>query len=180
MNGNAALAYKAQQVNSANPAQIVFMLYEKAIIHLRDVIAKGESKDVMGRCESNCLAQEIIFQLMDALDHEAAPDFAGRMDKLYRFCINHLVSIDIVGKTQPAQDVIDLLIPLRESWKQLAEKSSEELRIEMRKAHTSQLNQALGNAGFSGNGYQPAPQQNTSYSQEQESVPPRTGISVSI
>jgi len=128
MNTNAARAYGDQQVNTASPAQMVYMLYNKTISSLQEAIKAIESNDIQARCNANCRAMEIIAHLSGTLDLEQGGEIASNLRELYRFSTVHLMKVDRNNDKQAAQDVIGLLTPMRDSWAILARKSADELR----------------------------------------------------
>ena len=58
MNEHAAQTYKHQQVNTASPAKMVYMLFEKTLSRLQEAKNAIERNDIQGRCNANCSAQE--------------------------------------------------------------------------------------------------------------------------
>ena len=59
MNDNIA-KYVTQQVMTAPPAQLVFMLYDKAILSLKEAVAAIEAGEIEARWRANKRAFEII------------------------------------------------------------------------------------------------------------------------
>ena len=128
MNERAAHTYKQQQVNTATPAKMVFMLYEKALSRLQEAQRAIERKDIQSRCNANCSAQEILSHLSSTLDMDQGGEIAANLERLYTHCILRLMDVDRHNDAQAAQEVIDLLSPLRDAWAELADKSEGELR----------------------------------------------------
>ncbi|UKV15413.1 flagellar export chaperone FliS [Thalassospiraceae bacterium SW-3-3] len=128
MNEHAARAYGNQQVNTASPAKMVFMLYEKCISSLNEAVRAIESGNIEARCNANCKAQELIAHLSNTLDMKAGGQIAQNLEELFNFSMLHLMEVDRNNDPKPAHDVIRLLSPIRDSWAQLAERSEGELR----------------------------------------------------
>lgn len=131
---NAAQIYGAQQVTTASPAKLVFMLFEKAIACLKEAMRAIDAGDIAGRCNANCKAMEIILHLSTTLDMEKGGEIAHNLDRIYDFSLRHLIDVDMRNDPQPAQDVINLLSPLRDSWKELADRGEAELGQAMAQA----------------------------------------------
>ncbi|MFH1805539.1 MAG: flagellar export chaperone FliS [Pseudomonadota bacterium] len=137
MNQNAARIYGNQQVNTASPAKMVQMLYDKMIASLREAILAIEKGDIQARCDATTKTHELIAHLSDTLDMESGGEIARNLENLYLFSLRHLMAVDRYNDPKPAQDVIDLMIPLRDSWKELADKSEGEMRIAIQAAQTA-------------------------------------------
>jgi flagellar protein FliS len=128
MNEHAAHTYKQQQVNTASPAKMVFMLYEKVLSRLQEAQHAIERNDIQGRCNANCSAQELIAHLSSTLDMEQGGEIAANLERLYTHCMLRLMDVDRKNDPNAAAEVIKLLTPLRDSWAELSEKSEGELR----------------------------------------------------
>ncbi len=111
--------YFENQMMSASPVRMVVMVYDQAILSLSRVITAVEAGDIEGRWKANQNASECIWELMTAVDQEQGGDVASYLDRLYRFMIRRLLEVDIRNDASPARDVINLLEPLRESWREL-------------------------------------------------------------
>ena len=133
---NAALIYGQQQINTASPAKMVFMLCEKVIASLKEAMRAIDSGDIVARCNANCKAQEILAHLCETLDMEQGRQIAENLEAVYLFAMVHLIDVDAKNDPKPAQDVIDLMRPLAASWRELAERSALELAAEMEQART--------------------------------------------
>lgn len=113
-------SYQMQQVNGASPALLVAMLIEKAIASLKEAIRAIEAADVQARWKANNRAGEIINHLWLTLDTDNGGEIAENLDRLYQFMMNHLMGVDMRNDPKPAQEVIALLEPLADSWRELA------------------------------------------------------------
>lgn len=120
------MAYLSQQLASLSPARRVAMLYDKAIASLREAIQAIEEGDIQRRWRANSLAGQIIETLWATLDIERGGEIAANLDRLYSFMLRHLSEVDMKNNPKPAQDVIDLLEPLRQSWHELARQNDAE------------------------------------------------------
>jgi flagellar protein FliS len=105
---------------TASPAKLVAMLYDKAIVSLREAIRAIEMGDVQTRFNANKRAGDIIAHLATTLDIERGGEIAANLARLYNFMLSRLVFVDVRNDPEPALEVIGLLEPLRESWNQLA------------------------------------------------------------
>ena len=117
--------YQTQEVMTASPAKLVALLYERAIGSLKAVVQAIEAGDIEARWSANKKAIDIVSHLLMTLDIERGGNIAANLDQLYRFMLTRLTQIDIRNDPQIARDVIGLLEPLHDSWKQLAAQGTE-------------------------------------------------------
>ena len=115
-----ARTYQTQQIMTASPAQLVAMLYDKAILSLREAVRAIEAGDIQARFNANKRAGDIITHLFATLDIERGGEIAANLSRLYSFMLSRLTFVDVRNDPEPAREVIALLEPLRESWNQIA------------------------------------------------------------
>lgn len=120
MNENIA-KYLTQQVMTAPPAKLVFMLYDRAVLSLKEAIAAIEAGNIEARWKANKRAYEIISHMWSTLDLENGGEIADNLDRLFSFMLSRLPEVDFNNDPAPAQEVIDLLEPLRQAWRELAQ-----------------------------------------------------------
>jgi len=116
---NPSTAYLAQQLAAASPAKRIAMLHDRAIGVLHQAVAAIEQGDIQRRWTANNKAGEIIETLWRTLDTERGGEIAANLERLYGFMLQHLTAVDMRNDPKPAQDVILLLEPLRQSWYEL-------------------------------------------------------------
>lgn len=120
MTRTAYQSYQTQQVMTASPAQLVAMLYDRAIASINEAIRAIEAGDVERRWRANKRAVDIITHLADTLDTERGGEIADNLLRLYNFALQRLFEVDVRNDPQPAREVVEVLEPLRQSWQQLA------------------------------------------------------------
>jgi flagellar protein FliS len=125
MQNRAFKTYGTQKVMTASPVELVALLYDKAIVSLREAASAIEAGDVNARWKANNKATEIVTHLANTLDHDQGGEVAQNLEKLYRFILDRLFEVDMKNDAQAALDVIGLLEPLRDSWRALAEQAPE-------------------------------------------------------
>lgn len=99
------------------------MLYDRAIGALKDTVQAIEAGDIERRWKSNKLAGDVIETLWATLDVEQGGEIAENLNRLYSFMLQHLSTVDFKNDPKPAQEVIALLEPLRQSWHELARRT---------------------------------------------------------
>ena len=128
MTQNASRQYQTQQIMTASPAMLVFMLFDKAISSLNAAVRAIAANDVQERWRANNRAMEVIFHLQMTLNMELGGEVAENLDRLYGFMLNRLPRVDMKNDPKPAEEVIELLEPLRESWRELANQGDKPVR----------------------------------------------------
>ena len=128
MTENASRQYQTQQIMTASPAMLVFMLFDKAISSLNAAVRAIAANDVQERWRNNKRAMEIISRLQMTLNMELGGEVAENLDRLYNFMLKLLSTVDPNNDPKPAEDVIKLLEPLRESWRELANQGDKPAR----------------------------------------------------
>lgn len=112
--------YQTQQVMTASPARLVFMLYDRAILSLREAIAAIEAGQIEARWKANKRAIDVITHMWTTLDLERGGEIAQNLNDLFNYILSRLPEIDFRNDPAPAREVIGLLEPLRESWQKVA------------------------------------------------------------
>jgi flagellar protein FliS len=107
---------------STDDAQVVLvaMLYDKVISCLKAAIQALHGKRIEARWQYNRQAQEIINHLYTMLDLDKGGEMASNLEALYTYMLLRLPDVDIKNDARPAEEVIELLEPLRSSWKEFA------------------------------------------------------------
>lgn len=119
MNGNVT-KYLNQQVLTASPSKLVYMLYDKAISSLREAIDAIENGEIEKRWKANNRAMEIIQHMWTTLNIEESGQIGDNLNKLLPYMMLRLPDVDLNNDPEPAREVIILLEPLRDAWRQIA------------------------------------------------------------
>lgn len=129
MSVNESQHYQTQQIMTASPATLVFLLFDKAISCLREAIRAIESGEVEARWKANGRAMEIIEHLQMTLDMEAGGEIASNLDGIYSVLLRELPKVDLKNDAGRAQWAIGLLEPLRDSWKEISMQGEQASRM---------------------------------------------------
>ena len=111
-------AYRRQDVLTANPVDLVVMLYDalkKNIILGRRAIAK---KDTVAAHNSLMKAQEIVSELIKSLD--MTYEISDELLAIYGFALRSLSDANIRKDAEPLEPVITMVDDLREAWKKVS------------------------------------------------------------
>jgi flagellar protein FliS len=115
-----ASVYREARVMSSSPEQIVPLLYEKLLVHLRRAAAQIEARNLEGKADALGKASEIVFELLAALNFEAGGELASRLAALYAFFINELNDIGRSMDTARLERVTEMVATLHQAWSDAA------------------------------------------------------------
>ena len=123
MQRNSLAQYRAVGVQTAQPEQVLLMLYDGAINFCeRARVAYERGEPAGGTSVGRC--QAILFELMSTLDREKAPELCTNLERLYSYMIRRLGEGQLHRDAAVILEVKALLSTLREGWA----KAVEELR----------------------------------------------------
>ena len=86
------------------------------IARARSALAKDDRE---GRAEAVTKAQKILFGLRDSLDFDKGGDLALNLDSLYEYSIRRLTKAHAREDDSIFQEVMDLMVMIRDAWKQI-------------------------------------------------------------
>ncbi|MBV9946027.1 MAG: flagellar export chaperone FliS [Myxococcales bacterium] len=113
----AALArYGAVKVTTANPGQVLVMLYDGLLRFLREAQAAMTAKDRVKAGERISRSHAILAYLLGTLDPSHNPDLCKNLQSVYVFCMQRLLSANLEQDVSKLADVVRVLTPLREAW----------------------------------------------------------------
>ena len=99
------------------------MLYRGATKHMRKSLVQLEARDLEGKGKSLVRAQDIVLELLYALDQkliEEGNELAQNLQRLYLYAYRRLVHANIHLDPDPIEEVIVLLANLLEAWEKVA------------------------------------------------------------
>ncbi|MEU7903100.1 flagellar export chaperone FliS [Actinoplanes sp. NPDC049118] len=111
--------YLADSIATASPAKLLVMLFDRLVLDL----SRGEQALLAGNrpeARGNLLhAQDIVMELHTSLDvnvWEGAADLA----RLYAFVTTELINANVQGDAVKVRECLDLIEPLRDTWREAA------------------------------------------------------------
>lgn len=137
---NGTQFYQRTNVMTADPKRLVLMCYDGAIDSLKIGKQRLAEKDYEGKTKALIRAQDIINELLCALDYEKGGSIAKSLDSLYNYMLRRIVHADLTREVKPIDEVIGMLGELKSAWQQIfygtekevsqQEAGSEERRVE--------------------------------------------------
>jgi len=110
--------YIENQLTTASPAKLLLMAFDGAIRFGRIARQKMEARKLDEQSENIRKTQSILVELMNALNHEANPELARRLDALYTYMFDRLTHANIHDDLKALDEVLDILSQLRDTWAQ--------------------------------------------------------------
>lgn len=111
-------------VDSANPHQLIQMLYQGALDSLQSSLGHIERKDFEAKGKSIGKAISIIGGLQGVLDHEKGGEVAKNLDSLYDYMSVRLYEASLENSQEKVREVIGLLREIKAGWDGIAEEAS--------------------------------------------------------
>jgi len=113
---NAHSAYVESRVLSAEPIELVSLLYQTASGALGDARHHLEAGDVRERSKAISKASGALLELAAALDFERGGEIAQRLARLYDYMLRRLTEANFKQLDAPLVEVLGLLTTLAEGW----------------------------------------------------------------
>jgi flagellar protein FliS len=111
--------YLTDSVQTASPARLLVMLYDRLVLdlaHAEAALHRGDGEAASGRVQH---AQEIIFELRSSLDLTAW-EGAANLAQIYDFTITELVAANVARDAARIATCKGLFEPLAEAWREAA------------------------------------------------------------
>jgi flagellar protein FliS len=108
--------YLTEKILSADPLELVRLLYGGAIESVERARAGLAGGDIAGRARAVSKAVEIMSQLAWSLDHGSAPELSGKLAALYDYMQRRLLEGNFRQRDEPLAEVLGLLRTLAAAW----------------------------------------------------------------
>jgi len=131
--------YREVSVKTANPIQLVVMLYDAAICSLREAREHMDQKHIEARSQAINKSISIISELHSCLNLKAGGEIADSLDRLYDYMKRRIFRANADQNTEPLEEIEALLESLRSAWCQILDQTQSD------SGHSS--NQQLPNPG---------------------------------
>ena len=115
--------YRETAIKTANPLQLIVILYDGAIQALQEAREHIKRRDIGKRARSLNRSVAIISELQASLNFSASGSIALSLDRLYDFMKQGILKASVEQRVEPLDQVIGLLENLRSAWRELATQS---------------------------------------------------------
>jgi flagellar protein FliS len=113
---NAQDAYLETRVLSAEPMELVRMLYQGAKGAVEDARRHLAAGEIAARSKSISKAYQIVAELSGSLDHQRGAQLSQRLVELYDYMERRLIEANLQQSDAPLREVRGLLATLAEAW----------------------------------------------------------------
>jgi flagellar protein FliS len=110
--------YLKTQIQTASREQLVLMLYDGAIRFSEQARDRIVAEDYEEAHNFLIRAQNIVLELLYALDRKTGGEVADNLASLYTYCYNRLVEANIHHVPEKVDESSSVLRGLREAWAQ--------------------------------------------------------------
>jgi flagellar protein FliS len=116
MYANANAAYLESQVFSADPVELIRMLYQSASGAVADARRHLAAGAIAERSRSINKACGVLAELIASLDRERGGEIAQRLGQLYDYMYARLIEANLQQADAPLADVLGVLETLSDAW----------------------------------------------------------------
>ena len=109
-------AYLESRVLSADPIELVRLMYQTAIAEVRNARALLQGGDIRSRSKAVTKACAILTELTVSLDRKLGGEYAERLADLYGYIMRKLTEANFQQSEEPLAEVLGLLSTLLEGW----------------------------------------------------------------
>jgi flagellar protein FliS len=120
---SARTAYMEASVQTASPARLLVMLYERLVLDCRRALTAQQAGDHLEAHTQLVHAQEIVIELRSSLkvdDWEGGPALAS----LYDYLQTRLVNANVQRDAATTEHCLELVTGLADAWREAALQSS--------------------------------------------------------
>ena len=121
-------SYKKMQIETSDPATLILMLYDRAIVLLDKAKNEIIEKQYEKKGYSLTKANEIITELAGSLDMEKGGEIATSLSRLYNFVMREIIDADMNLNTNAIDNARRIVSELRESWVRIKDNPIVELQ----------------------------------------------------
>ncbi|HLI87026.1 MAG TPA: flagellar export chaperone FliS [Bryobacteraceae bacterium] len=115
-------AYVENRVLSAEPLELVHMLYQGAIGAVQDARHYLADGKIIERARAISKACTILIELTTSLNMEAGGELAKRLASLYDYMRRRLLEANFRQSDEPLGEVLGLLATLTEGWAEIGKR----------------------------------------------------------
>ncbi len=111
--------YLKLQVEVASPVERVVMLYDRAILLLKDALEALEEEDILRKANSIARADKIIRVLDASLDMENGGELAQNLRNFYNYLLDILIVANGKNDKELLSTAIEMLETVKSAWEKI-------------------------------------------------------------
>lgn len=109
-------AYLESRVLSADPVELIALLYQACTARVREARTHLVAGRILERSQSINRAHEILTELSTSLDFDRGGEISQRLSLLYHYMQRRLLEANVEQADAPLVEVLGLLTTLNEAW----------------------------------------------------------------
>ena len=109
-------AYLESRVMTADPVELIHLLYEAGIQAVGEARAYLAAGQIVERSREITKACAIVSELVSSLDHERGGEISQRLAQLYDYILRRLITANLEQSDAQLEEVHGLLVTLSEGW----------------------------------------------------------------
>jgi flagellar protein FliS len=109
-------SYLESRILTADPVELIGLLYQAATAAVRNARRYLQEGDIMARSRAITRAHDILAELTGALDHGRGGEISQRLAGLYAYMQGRLLTANLERSDDPLAEVLGLLATLTEGW----------------------------------------------------------------
>jgi flagellar secretion chaperone FliS len=113
---NAHNAYLESRILSAEPVELICLLYQGAISEVREARRHLQDKNIRARSKSISKVHDILSELTTVLDHKQGGEIAKNLARLYDYMMRRVTEANFKQIDEPLVEMLGLLTTLKEGW----------------------------------------------------------------
>jgi flagellar protein FliS len=113
---SAAQRYSQVRMTTSTPGDLLLALYDGLFRFLNQAKVCLQAKQMARGRELLSKSYAILSELYIALDHSLFPELCANLEALYGFAMDRVMLASRRGQTEPIDEVVRVLTPLREAW----------------------------------------------------------------
>lgn len=125
--------YKKTVLVTTDRVQIIYMLYEGALNHLKIARRKIENGDIVAKGHHFSKATLIISELSNVLDMEKGGEISRNLRSLYEYVLQRLLYANLNNDITAIEDSERVIETLKSGWKEmmdgLKQKQPDKIRV---------------------------------------------------
>ncbi len=121
--------YKKTVLANTDEVQIIFMLYEGALNHIKIARKKIENGDVLSKGHHFSKVTAIISELSNVLDMEKGGDISKNLRSLYEYVLQRLLYANLNNDIQALEDAQKVVQTIRDGWQEMMQKMKNSVEV---------------------------------------------------
>jgi len=113
--------YLESRILSADPVELIGMLYTGALEAIRDARSYLKAGDIMARARSITKASAIVIELATSLDHKRGGEISENLARLYDYILRKLTEANLQQDDELLAESLGLLTTIAEGWEGVRE-----------------------------------------------------------